>query len=109
MAGPFQPPFVPDEAAYLAKRKELKAEVEARHRAENRTYTMDDIRFMMDGAQAVAYSTEFSKICTEAIRGNWEPAKERCRREREEKGEDVARELMRSYQRAVKRKQQLIV
>jgi hypothetical protein len=108
MGGPFQPTFVMDEKAYREKRKELEEEVAARVKARGTPMTLDDIRYYTDGAAKVAYNTEFSVICTQAIRGNWEPAKERCRREREEKGEEIARELMRSYQRAVKAKQRLI-
>jgi hypothetical protein len=104
MVGPFQPPFVMDREAYESKIKEL----EERAKSSGRPASFDDMAEIRDIARQHAYDTEFSIICTAAIRGDWEPAKERCRKERAEKGEETARALMRSYQRAVKDKKRTI-
>jgi len=98
MVGPFQKPMVMDQLAF----EQMQQELIQRLKLAGRTPTFEEHNRIRDRASDYAYSTEFSRICTAAIQGDWEPAKERCRRERAEKGETLARELMRSYQRAVK-------
>lgn len=48
-----------------------------------------------------AYQTPLALSATAAIRGDWEPAKNLCRVERDKHGEARGRELMRSIQDAI--------
>ncbi len=62
----------------------------------------------MDETQAMqlaslsGYNTAFSLAATAAANGDWEPAKELCRRERSVHGQDWAMELWREIERVVK-------
>jgi hypothetical protein len=100
MAGPFSPPFIIDQEAFDRMTHELTQRI----KLTGRTPSYEEQNSIRDRAREYAYATEFSQICTAAVRGDWEPAKERYRRERAEKGEEIARALMRSYQRAVNEK-----
>jgi hypothetical protein len=100
MPGPFNPTFVIDQDAFDRMTHELTQRI----KLTGRMPSYDEQNGIRVRAREYAYATEFSQICTAAARGDWEPAKERCRRERAEKGEEVARALMRSYQRAVNEK-----
>jgi hypothetical protein len=104
MVGPWQPPFIMDEAAYKAKLAELEAAV----KASGKTLDHYETQLLYWQAREHAYATEFSVICTAAIRGDWEPAHTRCRTEREEHGEGAAAELMNTYRSAVERKLELM-
>ena len=99
--GIFSQPWVMDEEAYRQKEKELLAAL-----SPDAEYWKQQA--CRDQASIFAYKTEFSRICTAAIRGDWEPAKERCRQERAANGERIAQDLMRSYQRAVNLRKQML-
>lgn len=58
-------------------------------------------------ATQMAYETPFAKVCTAAIRGDWEPAKEMCRRERERHGKGFALNLWHVIEEAVREKELL--
>lgn len=74
---------------------------ELQHEHEIEQYRLQYLRFL---AEQDAYNTLFARLATAAIRGDWTPAQEQCRRERELHGEAWARELMRSIQAAVREK-----
>jgi len=64
----------------------------------------DQISLAASEAAECAYRTPFSIVATKAARGDWEPAKELCRGERDRHGDRHARELMRAIQEAVRAK-----
>ena len=59
-------------------------------------------------ASEAAYKTPLAVVATAAIRGDWGPAKELCRGERERHGEEHAKGLMRAIQEAVNEKRSLM-
>jgi hypothetical protein len=62
----------------------------------------DNLMHLRQVAADAAYHTRFALAATEGANGNWDAAKEWCCELRERFGDQMARDLMRDLQQAVK-------
>lgn len=93
-------PFILDEEAYQ-ERFAIMLEALEVEQPNPEKWRVDAVR---DAAVESGYRTPWAIAATAAARGDWEPAKELCRRERDRHGEEWARGAMRSIQEAVRAK-----
>lgn len=91
--------FITDREAY-AERVAIMLEGQG---PEETFATMEPYRTAGDAA----YQTRFAVVASAAANGDWEPAREWCRQERDRFGDDLARELMRDIQRTVEDEKKL--